>query len=322
MHVLIAFSISVVACPVVRRIGLAAGLVDKPSPGELKIHSEPVPYVGGVAVVGGTLGALAILGWTLPGAIVGAIGGSLGVGLADDVRPLPAWARVILLAGAGALAAWALPLEPLGAFGGAGTAVLVLASANGANILDGQDGLVGGLVALAAFGLAGVTAGAGGSAGPSLALAGAALGFLAWNRPPARIFLGNGGAYAVGAILGALAATAAALDGVRGLLAAGACLGMFAFEIVFTVMRRLLVRGSLATGDRLHSYDLVTTRVGRTRSTVSFWGLGSLCAALGLVAEALPLGWTIVLAAVVALASAFGGIRLWSARPAEVRQPP
>lgn len=62
MHFLIALGASLVLTPIVRRVGLAAGTVDRPSPGELKIHSQPVPFLGGVAVVGGAFGAMAVLG--------------------------------------------------------------------------------------------------------------------------------------------------------------------------------------------------------------------------------------------------------------------
>jgi UDP-N-acetylmuramyl pentapeptide phosphotransferase/UDP-N-acetylglucosamine-1-phosphate transferase len=106
-----------------------------------------------------------------------------------------------------------------------------------------------GLVAIAGVGLALLV---GGTGAAPLAATGAACGFLLWNRPPARAFLGDGGAYALGVLLVAGAADASA-SGWPGLLAAGACLGVFAYELLSTV-----VRAWLTTPPR--SPETVTTR--------------------------------------------------------------
>jgi UDP-GlcNAc:undecaprenyl-phosphate GlcNAc-1-phosphate transferase len=188
-------------------------------------------------------------------------------------------------------------------------------------MLDGQDGLVAGVAAIAALALALVLdrTDAGRAVDLALALAGALVGFLVWNRPPAAIFLGNGGAYAVGLVLSLLAATAGARDGMRGALAAGLCLAVPAFEVVLTVIRRLGSESGVIQGDRLHSYDLLTARVGRWRSTLAFWGLGAVSGGLGVLAAASSLVVAAVLGALVALA----GIALalvMRARAARVRQ--
>ena len=88
------------------------------------------------------------------------------------------------------------------------------------------------------------------------------------------MFLGNGGAYGLGALLTVLAAQATNGHGWHGLLAAALCLGVFAFELTFTVVRRLLGSQRLATGDRRHSYDLLgRSRGNRDRSTLALWTL-------------------------------------------------
>jgi UDP-N-acetylmuramyl pentapeptide phosphotransferase/UDP-N-acetylglucosamine-1-phosphate transferase len=149
-----------------------------------------------------------------------------------------------------------------------------------------------------------------------LAATGSLLGFLPWNWPRARLFLGNGGAYAVGVVLAFLAARLVALDGWRGLLAAGACLGVFAFEVVFTVARRVLSGGAVTAGDRLHSYDLLSRSGGRIRSTLSFWLLGLLAAGIGVVVGAVPLPVGALLTAVAAAGGTVWGLRLWIRRMA------
>jgi UDP-GlcNAc:undecaprenyl-phosphate/decaprenyl-phosphate GlcNAc-1-phosphate transferase len=314
----VALALALVLTPAARRVGLATGLADHPGPGGLKIHAQPIPVLGGVAVVVATGGALGVLG-AAPVRMVGAaVAVALAAGLIDDARPLPPSLRVGLLAGAGALlVAWA-PTLPLSGVAAALVLVLLLmACANAVNLIDGQDGLAGGLAAIAALGLVVLAVRAGGwpDGELGLALAGALTGFLVWNRPPARIFLGNGGAYAIGALLAVLAATVAALDGWRGLLAAGVCLGPFAFELAFTVARRLASRSGLATGDRNHSYDLLARAAGRTRATLVLWAVGALAAATAVLIGSVPLALGTAVAAAALAVGALLGVRLWAQLP-------
>jgi UDP-GlcNAc:undecaprenyl-phosphate GlcNAc-1-phosphate transferase len=194
--------------------------------------------------------------------------------------------------------------------------VLVLVCANAVNIVDGQDGLAGGLAVVAALALSLLLSAAGlpSVAVTALALAGALVGFLVWNRPPARIFLGNGGAYGVGTLLGILAWFLAGIGGMRGLLAAGACLAPFAFEMVFTVVRRIRGGAALVGGDRLHSYDLVARTAGRAASTIVFVILGILSGGIGILIWFVPVAG-IPLAVVAALLAGLWGVLLWSRRP-------
>lgn len=317
MSFLIAVGIGLIATPVARAVGLLSGVVDRPAPGVLKIHRKPVPLTGGLAVVVSTILALWATGHLPSPWVLGAVGLAFAVGMVDDVVPLPPAGRLLLQVGAGLLlVAGGVRLEALGIFGEAAVVLLAVACTNAVNIIDGQDGLAGGLGAIAALGLILVLAGTGEDAGIGLglAIAGALVGFLVLNRPPARIFLGNGGAYAVGIILATLVAVAGR-EGWRGLLAAGVCLGVFAFELVFTVARRVLARSPMSEGDRGHSYDIVATRTGdRVATTLVFWGLGALVASLALIVSRIPLPAGAVLAAASAVAGAFWALRLMEMR--------
>jgi UDP-GlcNAc:undecaprenyl-phosphate/decaprenyl-phosphate GlcNAc-1-phosphate transferase len=320
MSFLLAFALSLILIPAARRVGRALQLVDRP--GSLKIHPEPVSVLGGVAVITATLGALAVTQKGLSATVSASIGLALVTGIIDDARPLPAWTRVALLLVAGV--ALSLDLVGLREVGAIGIVALVLVCSNAVNLIDGQDGLAGGLTAIVAVTLA-VLVGPASSqeAGLGFALSGALLGFLLWNRPPARVFLGNSGAYAVGACLAVLAAQNVLHAGWRGLLSAGVCLGVFACELVLTVLRRLRSAKPLSRGDRGHSYDLLADRLAsRAKSTVIFWGLGVLAGAVALAVDALPLAAGLVLVSVasgVSLAMAL----IWSraartaGRPAE-----
>jgi UDP-GlcNAc:undecaprenyl-phosphate/decaprenyl-phosphate GlcNAc-1-phosphate transferase len=324
MSFLIAFGIAVAVAPVAGLMGARLGLVDRPTD-ELKIHRAPVPLLGGVAVVVAVLVGGVVAGQAEPLAVAAATVLALAVGLVDDARPLPAWARVAGQSAAGlVLVAGGLRLDPLGALAAAGVVGVVLACANAVNIVDGQDGLAGGTAAISAVGLALLAARTGDPAPAALglALAGALAGFLVWNRPPARIFLGNGGAYAVGTLLAVLATRAVAGGGWRELLAAGVCLGMFVFELVFTIVRRLLARERLVAGDRFHSYDLLAGGLSRVAVTILLWTLGAASVGLGLLISTFPTVAATATAAAAGGAAAAFGLGLWSRRARAVRRAP
>jgi UDP-GlcNAc:undecaprenyl-phosphate GlcNAc-1-phosphate transferase len=316
MPFIVAFGLAALLTPAVGRAALALGLVDRPGDDALKIHPKPIPVLGGVAVAASALGALAARGGWLPSAVIGAIAVVLAAGLIDDLRPLRPLVRLLLQMTAGAiLVAGGFRLEPFGVLGAVGAVALVVVCANAANMVDGQDGLTGGVGAIAALGFAALATRTGGSqaVGYSLAVAGALIGFTLWNRPPAKIFLGNGGADAVGTLLAVSAIMVANQGWWRGLLAAGLCLGVFAFEIVFTVTRRLLAGSSVLPGDRFHSFDLLAAENGdRKKITVLFWGLGLLAAVLAYVVGSIPVAFGLPIAAAACAAAALAGVRLYS----------
>jgi UDP-GlcNAc:undecaprenyl-phosphate GlcNAc-1-phosphate transferase len=315
MPFLIALALAFVLTPVAAWVGRATALVNRPDGDPLKIHGQAVPVLGGAAVIVSALAALAAVHGAPPAGVGVAVAIAFGVGLVDDARGLAPRVQTISLLAAGvALALWAAQLAPLGYVGPAAIVFLVFACTNATNFLDGQDGLAGGLAAIAALGLVALIGADGdGMSDLGLALAGSLAGFLVWNRSPVPVFLGNGGAYAIGALLAALATAAIDDLGTEGLLAVGLCLGVFAFELAFTVFRRIASGQALAAGDRLHSYDLLAVEVGsRAKVTAIFCAIGALAAALGLIANAIP----VVPAAAVAIgaccAAALGAIRLWS----------
>ena len=316
MPFFVAIALALVLTWAARWLGLATGLVDRPPaappPGDepLKIHTVAIPVLGGLGVVAAVLGALLVAGADLPAlAILGVVMATV-IGLVDDARPQPASVRVLALAVAGVPIAVGLPLDELGPPARVGVVVLLLLLANAVNLIDGQDGLAGGLGAIASVGLAAVIAANGADPVLALAVAGALVGFLAWNLPPARVFLGNGGAYGLGALLTVLAAQATVAHGWHGLLAAALCLGVFAFELTFTVVRRLLSSPRLADGDRTHSYDLIG-RSNRDRSTLALWTLGAVSAGAGDASDQVSLAAAGAMLGVAFVIGTAAGGRLW-----------
>jgi len=296
----IAFGSSAILAPIVAAIAVRLGLVDRPGP--LKIHDRPIPAAGGLVLAVAVLGAMAVTGHAEP-SIEAAVVLGLAGGLIDDVRPLPVWVRLVVQAAAGGLlVAGGLRLEPLGALGGAGVVLATVACCNAVNMVDGQDGLASGLGAIAALGVAVVLASTGFAGALPLAVSGALLGFLVWNRPPARVFLGDGGVYVVGVLLAASAGQAS-MAGWHGVLATGACLGVFAYELVSTIARRIASATSAALGDRDHSYDRLAARFGsRVRSTLVMWTLGVVSAAIGIAVVRMdPIPGVVLIVAIAAL---------------------
>jgi UDP-GlcNAc:undecaprenyl-phosphate GlcNAc-1-phosphate transferase len=221
-------------------------------PGPLKPQRAPVPYLGGVAVFCGVaVGALA----SRPIVLV-PITMALALGVVDDKFALPAQYRLAGQLGIGLLVALVVPLHLPG---GIGVPLLVLASVvlvNGFNMLDGLDMLAGGVGAVAAGGFAFLLL----NSGRILAavLAGSLLAFLWYNRPPARIYLGDGGSYLIGTTTAVLLAYAwgagvATATGVVSL----AILAVPVAEVACAVVRRGRGHGPLLAGDRRHPYDLL-----------------------------------------------------------------
>jgi UDP-GlcNAc:undecaprenyl-phosphate/decaprenyl-phosphate GlcNAc-1-phosphate transferase len=319
MPFFVAVALALVLTWAARWLGLATGLVDRPPAADpdggsdqLKIHTTPIPVLGGLGVVAAVLATLAVTGAGLPLLVVAGVVMATVIGLVDDARPLPASLRMVALAIAGLPLAVGLPLAELGVPARVGVVVLLLLMANAVNLIDGQDGLAGGLGAIGSVGLAAVIAANGADPVLALVVAGALVGFLAWNLPPARVFLGNGGAYGLGALLTVLAAQATAGHGWHGLLAAALCFGVFAFELTFTVVRRLVASQRLAAGDRRHSYDLLgRSRGNRDRSTLALWTLAAVSAGAGYAADQVSLAAAGSMIGVAFVIGTAAGGRLW-----------
>jgi UDP-GlcNAc:undecaprenyl-phosphate GlcNAc-1-phosphate transferase len=209
-----AFAVTPVTAKLARRLGI----LDRP-PGQdsYKRQAEPVPYLGGVAIFGGlTIGAavpVLLIASRHPEtfsrvylpAILVAI--ALGVvGLWDDVRSLPRSARVVAQIG-GAGAAWAIGFRVMATpwtwLNVVLTVLWIVGMTNAFNLLDNMDGLSAGLAGVGAlsFAVMGVLENLSVVALVAAALAGAAIGFLAHNRHPAKVFMGDAGSLFLGFLL-------------------------------------------------------------------------------------------------------------------------
>ncbi|MCC6139898.1 MAG: undecaprenyl/decaprenyl-phosphate alpha-N-acetylglucosaminyl 1-phosphate transferase [Nitrospira sp.] len=214
---LLAFLGSCALTPVMVQISHRWNLVDIPT--ERKIHAQPTPRLGGVAVYAGFVGSV-LMNSILPDwmtAIVLAGSLLLLVGVIDDIRELPASSKLVAqLVAAGIVIASGkvLTLFPSDIAGDAANMLLtvlwIVGITNAFNFFDGMDGLATGLAILMAgfMGLVAFETGQPGLGWLALAVIGACAGFLPYNfrgARPAKIFLGDGGSTFLGFTLACLA---------------------------------------------------------------------------------------------------------------------
>jgi len=249
----LAFVVAVVLTPVAMVVATRTGVVDRP--GRLKDQARAVPYLGGVAVLAGVLVAVLAHRPSLAVPLVAAT----ALGVADDRFDLPPLARVAGELAVGAAVVVTCPVHLPGAVAAVAVVAVTLLLVNGVNLMDGLDGLAGGTVAVAGVGFAVVLAGTGRPVGA--ALAASLAGFLVFNRPPARIYLGDGGSYLLGTALTVLLALAwGAGTATSTGIAAFALVALPAAEVAFAVVRRLRGHRSVLAGDRGHPYDRLVSR--------------------------------------------------------------
>ena len=299
----IAFVVTVALTPLVIVVATRTGIVDRP--GDLKDQSRPVPYLGGVSVLAGVLVAVLADRPSLAVPLVAAT--ALGVG--DDRFDLPPVVRVAGELAIGVVVVVTCPVHLPGAVAAVAIVAITLLLVNGVNLMDGLDMLAGGTVAVAGVGFAVLLVGTGRHV--AVALTGALLGFLVFNRPPARIYLGDGGSYLLGTTLAVLLVQAwqphvPASTGV----AAFALVAIPAAEVAFAVVRRLRGRRSLLAGDRGHPYDRLVhrgwPRLSASAAYVVAQGVLTVGAVLAFHRGSLALAVTVDVVGAVALVLAAG----------------
>ena len=275
-----------------RRYALARSLLDIPN--ERSSHTVPTPRGGGVAIVLTFLVILPLLGLVgeLPAAslwaLLGAGGGVAVIGFLDDLRDIPPlWRLLGHFIGAGWALTWLGGLPPLPVFGymldlgwlGHGLAALYLVwLLNLYNFMDGIDGIAG---------IEAVTVCLGGavlyalSAGDSLwmvpvLLLSAVAGFLVWNFPKARIFMGDAGSGFVGMVLGVLSLQAA---GVAPQLFWGwvILLGAFVVDATVTLLRRMRRGERIYQAHRSHAYQYAARKYGAHPPVSLAFGAINIC---------------------------------------------
>ena len=306
-----AFAVACASTWLARRYALRRRLIDQP--GERRSHRVATPRGGGVAIVAAILPVLAWLAWRSPAQwpLWGALATGLllvaGIGWGDDHRPLSPWLRLAVHALAAACLAW-------GVGRGAGPAaatvafVLALALTNVWNFMDGIDALAASQALLVALACA-WWAGSGPVALLAVALAAACAGFLPFNLPPARIFLGDVGSGALGYLLAALLALLAPGDWRAApllLLPPSA----FLLDAGLTLARRMLRGERWWLAHTTHAYQCWARRTGHGPVTAAYAGWTAVAAVLMLAGKGGAPAFIIPVLALMPLAGATAWIRL------------
>ena len=338
---LCAWIVSLGATWLCKKIALKLGIVDKPD-AFVKTHKEPVAYLGGVGILAGlTVGILAGIfllkdfagfeksfRWLL-GILAGA-GIACFVGLVDDLLDIRPWQKFL-----GQIIA-AISLLVVGIYPGlhytaeyfnwqmsATTELMlgipiviffVLGSTNSLNLLDGLDGLCGGVTAIIAIALLllsvhRATWGFSQTGDPvriilCLGLVGGVLGFLPFNRHPAKIFMGDAGSMLLGFVVAALMMLFAEKVP-RWWMASIVIFGLPILDTATALVRRFINKKPLFVSDRGHVYDQLMDRGIPLKKTVAIcYGLAGFYAFLGLAMSQIRTWYAVGAYVVIIIASA------------------
>ena len=295
----LALLLGLALAPLAIRLAWAVGYLDHPE--ARKLHSAATPLLGGVAIFVAALAA-----WLLAGSVGAArldgpapamVGGAviaLLLGLWDDRFGMPVIRKLAGQTAAAALllASGTMPDLLLGPAANVTVTLIVLvALMNAINFLDNMNGMVAGLAAIAllAFAWGSFERGTPGVAAAQLAIAGACIGFLPWNFPRARIFLGDAGSLFLGYSLGA-SAVLAFEGGPRGWGQLGPALVLAypAFDMIFVVITRLRDGRKVYLGGRDHTNHRLASVLKCPKTAVLvLWVSGAALSASGLVVRSL-----------------------------------
>jgi UDP-GlcNAc:undecaprenyl-phosphate GlcNAc-1-phosphate transferase len=292
----------------IRALAIRLGAMDAPNLAR-KTQVEPVPYLGGVAIALGititTLAAVFIGGnknlentdqikdlaltVLFPALLLGAMG------LIDDLRSLSPWPRLITQSVVGTVVALVIVNggttgTPFGSstFNTAVTIFWIVGICNSINFFDNLDGAAAGAVAIAALGVFFIAFNRGQELVSALSIvtAGATIGFLLWNKSPAKIYMGDAGALFLGIIISV--ATIRLNPGIeptwKSLTIPVILLAVPLLDTCVAVFSRISRRVSPLTGGKDHlSHRLVRAGLTRPMAAIALWAASGVCAVIAVL---------------------------------------
>lgn len=288
--------------PLMRRIAIATDVIDRPNSSH-KSHKQPVPYLGGVAIIIGVIAisystslisnfttatfwlATSVLG---PALLLGLIG------LWDDLKNLKPLPRFMAQSVAGVFTAGILIAtdnvgNPTGSavFDSIITVIWVVGICNSINFFDNLDGGAAGTVAISSIALAFLALNGDQYliAALSTVTAGATLGFLVWNKSPAKIYMGDAGALFLGVLLATLTIRLRPDSDTQigSYLTPIFLLAIPILDTSVAVISRISRHVSPFQGGQDHlSHRLVRAGLSRKQAATTLWGLSALYGAVAI----------------------------------------
>ena len=305
--------------PVMRKLAIAVGAVDAPTL-ERKVQKEPVPYLGGVAIAIGVVGAsyatvlaedFSMQNFRLASFVLVPAIAISAMGLVDDLRGLQPWPRLIAQTFTGIIVAVILTVtDTMGvAFGNTFlnytiSVLWIVGVCNSINFFDNHDGGAAGTVAVISLFLFFIAFDRQQILVSALAIvtAGATAGFLIWNRTPAKIYMGDAGALFLGIIISVLT--------IR--LSPGIIPQEKSFAIPALLMATPILDTTVAVISRLHrgispfqggrdhlSHRLMRVGLSRKVTALTLWAMAGFYGAMALALYTWPdsLGWQLIIVA-------------------------
>lgn len=266
-----ALIVSAAITPVIRKYALRWRLGDKPNGRRITTHM--IPHLGGIALVLGSITGVALSAEAnqtlLVRTVLPAVMLIVVLGLIDDMRNLRASQKLtvqviaaVFLSVSGFVLHTGLPAVDATQLG-----LLLISCAffvgmsSAVNLVDGHDGLAAGvsLISAGAFGVMALVMGSQVGLVISLALAGACLGFLLFNFPPGKIFMGDTGSMFLGITLAVIACSLTTTRPTVDVFI-GVCfvLGVPILDVILAVVRRIVLRSPVFSADSLHMHHVLT----------------------------------------------------------------
>lgn len=288
--------------PLMRKIAIATKVVDQPNASH-KSHKKPVPYLGGVAIIIGIItisystslisNFTSTTFWLATSVLGPALALGL-IGLWDDVKDLPPLPRFIAQSIAGIFTASILIItnnvaNPTGSnfFDAAITIFWVVGICNSINFFDNLDGGAAGTVAISSAALAflALTGNQYLIAALAIVTTGATLGFLVWNKSPAKIYMGDAGALFLGVLLATLTIRFEpnTKTQIGSYLTSFFLLAVPILDTTVAVISRIRRHISPFQGGQDHlSHRLIRAGLSRKQAAVSLWLLSAINGAIAI----------------------------------------
>jgi UDP-GlcNAc:undecaprenyl-phosphate GlcNAc-1-phosphate transferase len=320
----LALVLALVFTPLMRKIALRTGFVDTPV--ARSMHTEPKPYLGGVAIFLAFAAAVLLGGGYRDQQVVGIlVGGALTVllGIVDDKVRLSAKVKLIGQIAAAAVLVYGYHVKILfvysplgnrlvqfGPWAGPLTIFWIVAFINVVNLIDGLDGLAAGISSIASLTLLLVSLQQEFSSSiiMTAALAGAAIGFLRYNFNPAKIFMGDAGSMFLGFTLAAVS--------VHGVMKTTVTVGVFVpvlalalpiFDTAFAIVRRVANGKSIGEADKDHLHHrLLRLGLSHRNTVLVMWTISAWLGLSAVAVTEVSLAQALLIMGMVLLGILFG----------------